>query len=388
MLAEVSAEVVVVGDGPAGSALAAELARLDVDVVLIGPDEPWAATYTTWVDDLDDLRVVDGASIWAHRFDQITVRTARTHVVPREYGVLDNDVLRTRLRRDVEHVAALVERPDDLAARVVVDATGWPSRLGAPGGDVPAGWQTAFGVVLAEKPSGRLGVPTMMDFSDPGVVIRDRQSVPTFAYSLPVADGWLVEETVLSATPAVEPEELVPLLASRLGTNADDLLATAIETEIVRIPMGVPPPPAGAGGPVGFGTAGGMVHPATGYSVGSSLRAAPGVAAAIAEELQEERDVDLDRIRRAVWSDAARRTRHLHDFGHDVLLHLDRTGIQRFFDTFFELPVESWSPYMRIDTPPAELAVVMTRMFAHAPWRLRSQLVRGDLRRLARLLRP
>lgn len=387
---EVAADVVVVGDGPAGSALAASLVRRGVDVVLVGPGDPWPATYTTWVDDIDDLAVLEGATVWAHRFDRIAVRFDRPRLIERAYGVIDNGALRAHLRRDVGHVAGRIGRPADVTARLVVDATGWPSKLERssstePGGGA-AGWQTAFGVVLPEPPSGSLGEPTMMDYSDPGVSIAGRESVPTFAYSLPVASGWLVEETVLTASPAVDPDLLRPLLAARLDMTVDDLLASAVATETVRIPMGTPPTSMGADGVLRFGAAAGMIHPATGYSIGSALRAADRVAAAIATQL--ERGAIVDSIGSTVWTPSARRTRHLHDFGHDVLLGLDRNGVQRFFDTFFDLPVDAWSPYMRIDTPPARLAAVMTKMFARAPWALRAKLVSGDLRRFVRMLRP
>ena len=393
MAADVAADVVVVGDGPAGSALAASLHRVGVDVTLVGPGRPWGVTYTTWADDLDDLEFLEGAQLWAHRFDRITVRFARSRVIDRPYGVIDNDSLRSHLWRDIRRAVGVIAEPSDVTARLVVDATGWPSKLteSVERTSDAAGWQTAFGVVLSEPPTGSLAEPTMMDFSDPGQAILGRESVPTFAYSLPVAGGWLVEETVLTASPPVDPDALQPVLAARLGMTVDDLLDAAITTESVRIPMGAPAPPLGDRGPVGFGATAGMIHPATGYSIGSALRSAQHVAAVIAAELDRNPGadaIDADPIRRAVWSAEARRTRHLHDYGHDVLLRLDRQGVQRFFDTFFDLPVETWSRYLRIDTPPAQLAGVMAKMFATSPWRLRAQLVTGDPRRFIRLLRP
>ena len=51
-------DVAVVGDGPAGSALARQLMLGGADVVLFGDDRPWDATYTTWVDDLDGVSVL------------------------------------------------------------------------------------------------------------------------------------------------------------------------------------------------------------------------------------------------------------------------------------------------------------------------------------------
>lgn len=390
---DVAADVVVIGDGPAGSTLAAALHRLDVDVALVGPGAPWTATYTTWADDLEGLGLLEGVDVWAHHFDQIAVRFGRARVIDRPYGVLDNGTVRSHLWRDVRHVIGTVADPEDLTTRLVVDATGWPSKLtGSTGSPVqPSGWQTAFGAVFAEPPAGLLGTPTMMDFSDPRAVIAGRESIPTFAYSLPVTDGWLVEETVLTASPSVDPDALQSVLASRLGLSVDAMLSAALATERVSIPMGAPPPRRDESGPIRFGAAAGMIHPATGYSIGSALGHAERVATAIASELERGSGsgaVDPGPVRAAVWSPAARRTRQLHDYGHDVLLRLDREGVQRFFDTFFDLPIETWSPYMRIDTPPTRLAGVMTKMFARAPMRLRSRLVTGDPRRFVRMLRP
>lgn len=389
----VAADVVVVGDGPAGSALAAALNRRGVDVELVGPGEAWTATYTTWADDLDGLALLDDVSVWAHRFDRIAVRFGRARDIERAYGVIDNDSLQAHLWRGLRRTVGTVDRADEVRARLVVDATGWPSKLGesSDGAGAARGWQTAFGVVLADPPPGPLGSPTMMDYSDPGRTIDGRESVPTFAYSLPVHGGWLVEETVLSASPAVKPDLLVPLLAARLRMSADDLLAVAVRTESVRIPMGAPVPSLDDDPPLVFGAAAGMIHPATGYSVGAALRAAQPVADAIASALDKQPGdgpIDTAAVRTVVWSDAARRTRHLHDYGHDVLLRLERRGVQRFFDTFFDLPVETWAPYMRIDTAPSELASVMMKMFATASMPLRARLVSGDPRRFLRMLRP
>ncbi|MGA9278076.1 lycopene cyclase family protein [Ilumatobacter sp.] len=396
-------DVGVVGDGPAGSALARSLERRGVDVVLIGADRPWTATYTTWIDDLDGVDGIgagaggiDDQDVWLHRFDSIAAHFERSLTIPRGYGVLDNERLHAVLRDGVRHEVRDVTAVADVDARLVVDATGWPSGLGpADLGDADVGdvgnvsWQTAFGVVLPEPPSNSLGVPTMMDFSDPpsaGGSLR-----PTFAYALPVADGWLVEETVL-AGPAIDPDALSGRLASRLGLTVDDMLARADRIERVRIPMGAPIP---GHDPVTarFGAAAGMIHTATGYSVAASLRAADRVADAIVERLDVTRKpndarADAEAVAAAVWPTALRRSRRLHDYGLDVLLAMDVDEIRRFFETFFSLPREQWAAYLRIDTPPRDLARVMSTMFRRADWGLRRRLVSRNPRLLFGVLRP
>lgn len=404
-------DVTVVGDGPAGSALASQCRRLGLDVVLVGADDDWTATYATWIDDLDGVELPPLDALLQARLDSVAVHADGTIEVERPYGVFDNSVLRRHLRVDLEHVAGRVRSvqtspPDqrrarhrvvvdgdvDLDARLVVDATGWPSSFARRVGDAAPAWQTALGVVLAEPPTGDLARATLMDFRTAGAQGRTStvgpHGVPTFCYSLPVAEGWLVEETVLAARPAVEPIALLPRLAARLGRHPDDVLASALRTEYVRIPMGGARPvldqPV-----VAFGAAAGYVHAATGFSVASSLRAAPRVASAIATALDTASStVDSRSVADAVWPGAFRRSRVLHDYGLEMLLRLDDDEVREFFDAFFRLPVEQIRRYMRIDTPPAEVAGVMSRLFTSASWPMRRRLASGNPAALARLLRP
>jgi lycopene beta-cyclase len=212
--------------------------------------------------------------------------------------------------------------------------------------------------------------------------------VTTFCYSLPVADGWLVEETVLAARPAVEPIALLPRLAARLARHPDRVLADAIRTEYVRIPLGGSRPVADQP-VVAFGAAAGYVHAATGFSVAASIRAAPRVAGAIVSALSGRAGVaDPSIVADAVWPTALRRTRVLHDFGLDVLLDLDEDEVRGFFDAFFDLAPADWSAYLRIDTPPTEVSAVMTRLFRSSNWPLRRRLAGRNPASLARLLRP
>ena len=408
-------DVAVVGDGPAGSALARQLTVGGADVVLFGDDREWDATYTTWVDDLAGVPVIGGNDVWMHRFESVAVNFERPMTVARSYGVIDNERLRGVLRAGVVHDIGRVASAADTRARIVVDATGWPSGLDDTDrrllerGDLV--WQTAIGVVLDEPPPGPLGMPTVMDFTDPWltdehaagtrtgtapeIAADDDVGMPTFVYAFPVVDGWLVEETVLAGR-AVDPDRLLPRLAARLGESVERLLERAIRVERVRIPMGAPVPPrpgrADGGHPVRFGAAAGMIHPATGYSVASSLRAVERVAEAVIERLGRAGPVDPGAdsaaVTDAVWPTSLRRTRRLHDYGLEVLVGMDVAEIRGFFQGFFDLPTDRWAPYLRIDTPPLELARVMGSMFGRAGWPLRRQLVTGSPRSLLAVVWP
>jgi lycopene beta-cyclase len=250
-----------------------------------------------------------------------------------------------------------------------------------------------LGVVLADPPDGDLGRPTFMDFrrvvgADGAPSSVGPHGVTTFCYSLPVHDGWLIEETVLAAKPAIEPIALLPRLAARLGRHPDSVLADAVRTEYVRIPLGGsrphPDQPV-----VAFGAAAGYVHAATGFSVAASIRAAPRVAAAIGAVLSSGFGVaDWEPIAEAVWPAALRRTRVLHDFGLEVLLDLDDDEVRAFFDAFFDLAVDDWSAYLRVDTPPSDVSAVMARLFRSSSWRIRRRLAGRNPASLARVLRP
>jgi lycopene beta-cyclase len=193
---------------------------------------------------------------------------------------------------------------------------------------------------------------------------------------VPVHDGWLVEETVLAARPAVDPSMLRARLEHRLGPDGRELVDAALRSESVRIPMGGPIP-APSQAVVRFGAAAGFVHPATGYSVAASIRAAPRVAAAIAEG---------DDVWRAVWPRAHRRARALHDYGLERILRLDADDTRAFFDAFFDLPADRWGEYLRVDTTPAAVASVMRGVFSGSPPTVRRRLMAGNPRALVRLL--
>ena len=181
---------------------------------------------------------------------------------------------------------------------------------------------------------------------------------------------------------------MLPRLAARLGRHPDSVLADAVRTEYVRIPLGGSRP--GSEQPiVAFGAAAGYVHAATGFSVAASIRATPRVAAAIAAALTGVTDVVSSApIAEAVWPAGMRRTRVLHDYGLEVLLDLDDDEVRAFFDSFFELPVDDWAAYLRVDTPPREVSAVMARLFRSSSWQLRRHLAGRNPAALARLLRP
>ncbi|MET0324772.1 MAG: lycopene cyclase family protein [Ilumatobacteraceae bacterium] len=364
-------DVVVVGDGPAGLALAAACRIPGLAVVVVGGGGPWANTYGMWRDEVDVpdrcFRLVP---------DRTVVEGHCHHDLARSYAIVDNAALRAHLAAGldvrvgrvagVQHFtwgSRVLADTGPIDARLVVDATGRPSAL-TPGGPTTVA-QTAFGVVVPEPPPG---------FDRAAVTLMDLRPLPgpgpaTFCYVVPVDGGWLVEETVLAGRPPVPADRLRARLEARIGSDGAAVVDGAARLERVVVPMGGSLPdrrqPV-----VAFGAAAGLTHPATGFSVAASLRAAPRVAAAIADG-----PGDVRRVHDAVWPTSLRLTRRLHAYGLEVLLRLDGAELATFFDAFFELPQDVWAPYLRVDASPGEVSRAMTAVLRRLPWAMRRRLV-------------
>jgi lycopene beta-cyclase len=365
------ADVVVLGDGPAGSVLAAECAARGMDTMLIGPGTPWPATYGAWLDDVPErLRAA------FHATPVVAIGTEPHHLAP-EYAVADNDALRRLidvegLRRigvaeQVQHFTwgTRVQLGDGSVVNgaVVVDARG---AAAVSGGAV----QTAYGLVLDRRPDGIDGdYAVLMDWCQQGGP-QPVDGDPTFLYVMPLAgDRWLVEETSLASASPPDATTLRARLAARLGSDLTDQ-AERVEHVVIPMTHGVPE----AGQLVRFGAAAGYVHPATGYSITASWRMAPEVASALNRHGGDPPDERVRATQAAVWPRAMRTTRALHDYGLRSLLRLGPDA-GAFFDAFFELPVDRWMPYLRIDAAPTDVARTMAAVFAAVPWAVRRKLL-------------
>lgn len=377
-MTDFDADVAVAGDGPAALALAAACTAVGLRATAVGERTPWTATYGTWVDDVeayaDTLGAVSPIEV---------VLPGRRIALQRSYGVFDNTRLRARFdgvdllaarATGVRHHAwgsVLLTTAGPLRTRLVVDATGAaPALLSPRRGTASVPRQTAYGLVLPHRPAEAGGEGSvLMDWRQP----PGSAGPPTFLYVLALADGrWLVEETSLARTPPLDLEVLRARLAARLGA---DLTATAEHVEQVSIPM-APGIPARGQAVVGFGAAAGYIHPATGYSVAASLRAAPRVAAGLAAAVPLDDPWQRSLTAwNAVWPAEHRRARLLHDYGLGVLLRMSADELAGFFGAFFELPTEQWSAYLRIDTSVAAVSRTMTAMLRSVPWRLRRRLL-------------
>lgn len=383
-------DVLVVGAGPAGWALADACARLGPRTTLVAPRPfaAWRPTYGLWE---DETAALPAGARWVTARARVIAGGSRR--LARSYAVLDNESVRTALTHpDVTVVTgrAVAVGPRTvtladgrrLSAGTVVNATGayglfsQPPELSDLAGKMEIGGppanrangpfarrspdrdraeQTAYGVFVSAGAAAPLVSPGEAVFMD------WRQPLPgpaTFLYAVPTPDGRvLLEETSLAARPGLAMATLRERLHARLAAHG---ILPDGTTERVRFPVDRPPAP-GA-----FGSAAGITHPATGYGVADMLALAPVVARAI------ERG---DEVQRAIWSPRAKAVHRLRLAGLRTILALPPDRLPDFFALFFDLPPHRQRAFLsgRADLPGT--AAAMAALFRVAPWSLKRHMI-------------
>ncbi|HEX6352882.1 lycopene cyclase family protein, partial [Actinophytocola sp.] len=255
--------------------------------------------------------------------------------------------------RAVEMTATSVRLVDGevLRAGMVFDATG--ARR-----DADRVEQTAFGVVVPESSLAGDGTAVFMDWRQPAPFSEPA----TFLYAVPLPDGRvLLEETCLARRPGLGFDELRDRLHARVGPVDGPV-------ERVRFPVDVGPPPLWDNGPVPFGAAAGLVHPATGFSLADTFRLAPEVASAVR--------VGRRAVRRVLWPARARLVYRLRRRGLATLLSLTAAEHEEFFDLFFALPAHHQRAYLSGRADPVGTAAAMAALFRAAPNHLRRKMIK------------
>ena len=316
-------DVLVIGGGPAGRALARACAEEGLDTALVDrhPQRIWTATYGAWADELPPNTPTRAVSTTVRAYAR------EEHLLPRTYVVLDNARL-----HELPSAVTVLNRPTE--ARHTFNATG--ARKGRAE-------QTAVGTVIESDSTET----TLMDWRDGD----------TFLYTVPLGNNRvLVEETCLARRPGMPLSELRERLHTRLPR------ATGETEERVRFPLDAPRTEG-----LAFGASAGFIHPATGYSVATSLALAPRVAQAV-KAGEDPKHV--------IWSRKARIVHAMRRFGLEALLRLDAEETRDFFELFFRLPAELQRAYLSGREDVRGTAAAMTELFRRAPWRLRAKLMR------------
>lgn len=383
-------DVVVVGAGPAGMAVAAACGRLGLDVGLVdpNPDRPWVATYGMWSPelpaDLPDSVVAARASGRAIALTE--------HRLGWEYVVLDVEALRAHLADQFTGVTVYTGRavgspePGTVAladgstikAAVVIDAAGrWRPLDPAPSRRLPAE-QTAYGVILDQDAVAPLvagGDALFMDWR----ASHGEDGWPTFLYVVPLGGGRiLVEETSLARRPGLPLATLRRRLEARLAHHG---IAVPKDVRSEKVSFRVDHPRHCGAGVLGFGAAAPLIHPATGFSVAASLRLAPQVARVIAENLPDPVRA-LQAADATVWSPAAKVIHRVRRIGLEALLRMPPDEVPTFFEQFFTLPEAHRWAYLTARDDIGGTTAAMAALFRESNWRMRRHLV------LPALMRP
>ena len=384
-------DVLVAGGGPAGWAAAAACARLGLatELVDLAPDRPWRATYGSW---RAELPAETNAAVAAAGHGEAIGTT--THHLGWVYAVLNNSVLRdgfasspvtvvkgrVRAARPGPQGVTVDVTGGQRRAAVVLDATGAARSVLGVSSRGESADQTAVGVLVDAEAARKLVTPGTALFMD-WRPHHGEAGWPTFLYGVPVtADHVLLEETSLARRPGLGLATLRRRLHARLAYHGIALPAGGEER--VRIPVDRPlPAPGDWRGPVvPFGAASPLVHPATGYSVATSLQLAPRVAAAVRDALQRGGPAAAGAAAwRTVWSPAALAVHALRRRSLDSLLRIPPELVPRFFDVLFALaPQHRWA-YLTGREDVQGSAAAMAALFAASPWWLRRRLVTGAL---------
>ena len=399
--------MLVLGAGPAGTAVAGALASrgLTVSQVDPHPDRGWPNRYGAWVDELRDL-ALDHVAHTAWPRCELVVPDGGVIHIERGYASVDGARLRDALRdrgvvrrlsgsvAALEHHAggttALLTTGSSHRARLIVDATGHQSPFVRRTGPPARAWQIAYGAEhLVQEAPYAPGAMRFMDWrpaSEP-----DGDARPSFLYAMPLGEGrWFFEETLLIGDPPMGMARLQERLARRL--EGDGVKSRPLEGEACvehcRIPMD-PPMPALDQRVVGFGAAASFVHPATGYLLTRTLRAAGPLADAVEQGISAGHEPA--RVAReawaAIWPSTLVEAAELLRFGARALLGMDRAALGAFYRAFFSIDESAWRGYLTGDLPAGELARVMLAVFGASGAGIRWRLARHGLREPTSLLR-
>ncbi|MFN6339478.1 MAG: lycopene beta cyclase [Cyanobacteriota bacterium] len=398
-------DVLVIGAGPAALAIAAELATRGLAVGALAPADPaapWSNTYGIWAEEVDALglgsllshRWTDTVSYFGPGGSGVGGEPSEDGLIHHErpYGLFDKRALQSHwlergaraglqwhqgraidVRHDEEVSTVRTAEGEEIPALLVVDASGHEPVFVRRRSDGPVAGQAAYGIVgrFSADPiaPGRF---VFMDYRPDHLTEAQRREPPTFLYAMDLGEGiHFCEETSLALAPAVPFPTLRARLLQRLA-HRGVAVREVLHEEYCLFPMN-PPLPDPRQRVVGFGGAGGMVHPASGYMVGGLLRRAPDLAGAIANGL--ERGLRGQGLAEAawagLWSGELRWNHAFFRFGLEKLMRFDEARLRHHFHTFFQLPTPQWTGFLTNTLAPRELLLAMARLYGLAPWDVR-----------------
>ncbi len=343
-------DILILGSGPAALCLASELANQDLNIKGIStksPNEKWENTYGIWASELEELGL---ESLLSHRWCQ-TVSffgdgenkkgdTPTKHNY--DYGLINQEAFQNELLKKCKGIEWFNETAKEIKeknklsevtcfsglkikARLVIDASGHKSNF-------------------VKRP------------------VQNEIAHETF----------FVEETSLASYPALSQENLKKRLYKRLNSKGIEV-SEIFHEENCLFPMNLPLP-FKKQFVLGFGGAASMVHPASGYMVGSLLRRAPLLAQKLAIFLKEPQLSSLELASKGweiLWPYELTQRHKLYQYGLRRLMSFDESRLRSFFSNFFRLSTNEWVGFLTNTLPLPKLIYVMSKMFINSPLKVK-----------------
>ena len=392
-------DILILGSGPAALCLASELAKQNLSIKGIStksPYEKWENTYGIWASELEELGL---ESLLSHRWsetvsffgnganDKGNMPTNHGY----DYGLINQKAFQNDLLNKCKGIIWLNETAKQiteknkisevicysglkLEARLVIDASGHKSNFIKRPERADLAQQSAYGIVgKFSSPPVKKDQFVLMDFRPDHLSKEEQSSSPSFLYAMDLGDEtFFVEETSLASYPALTQEQLKKRLLIRLK-NKGISINEIYHEENCLFPMNLPLP-FKKQFVLGFGGAASMVHPASGYMVGSLLRRAPLLAQKLALFLEEPNLSSLELATKGwsvLWPSELTQRHKLYQYGLQRLMSFDESKLRSFFSNFFKLSTKEWVGFLTNTLPLPKLIYVMCKMFINSPLKIK-----------------
>ena len=392
-------DILILGSGPAALCLASELAKQSLNIKGIStksPHEKWENTYGIWASELEELGL---GYLLSHRWSE-TVSYFGDGIKDKgnnptkhfyDYGLINQEAFQNDLLKKCKGIQWLNETAKfiksenkiseviclsglKLKARLVIDASGHKSKFIKRPNLKEVAQQAAYGIVgKFSNPPVNKDQFVLMDFRSDHLDDDELLKSPSFLYAMDLGnETYFVEETSLASYPAFPQDHLKKRLLSRLQNKGVKVLEIFHE-ENCLFPMNLPLPKKNQS-VLGFGGAASMVHPASGYMVGSLLRRAPLLAEKLAIFLKEPDYSSLELATKGwsvLWPYELTQRHRLYQYGLRRLMSFDESKLRSFFSNFFKLSTKEWVGFLTNTLPLPKLIYVMSKMFINSPLKVK-----------------
>ena len=392
-------DILILGSGPAALCLASELDSQNLKIKCIStksPQDKWGNTYGIWASELEELGL---ESLLSHRWSN-TVSFFGSGVdginnVPTEhkydYGLIDREAFQNELLNRCNGIQWVNDKAINISSssnislvscesgltlksRLVIDASGHKSNFIKRPTKNQIAQQAAYGIVgrFSSQPVQKEQF-VLMDYRSDHLSANELLEPPSFLYAMDLGDDiFFVEETSLASCPALSFECLKNRLIRRLEKK-NIYIQEILHEENCLFPMNLPLPFQNQS-ILAFGGAASMVHPASGYMVGSLLRRSPLLAKKLKIYLDDPTLSSIELAKKGwkiLWPYELSQRHKLYQYGLNRLMSFDENMLRSFFNNFFQLSTEEWSGFLTNTLPLPKLVYVMSKMFIKSPLKIK-----------------